>query len=449
MTQDLRDLMHRVADDVTPVEVAPDTWRRARRGRSRDRIVAPALAVLLVLAGVTATLRPTWLPAPVDPVDRTVVGGAGAVPDHLYMVPEGLDSMRGDGTRSTPLEPPSVVRRAAAAFVTLRGTAVLVSAADGDHHLVDLPGFGDSFAGMDEGSPVAVSPDGRSVAYPWRQRPRPAGEHWPSGLAVLHLDRPGRPEVHRLPGGVGALVGEFSWSPDGRYLVYSVALASRLTEDSYTSSSYRKERLDVRTGRRTPVPPARAASPPAVSSSGVAAVLAGDLVLSSPATGRRAVPVPGDPTGPGAWSASGREIALGSFGISGSFPVVDVEQGRSRLVGGLTPQSTRVLGWVGPDDVLALRHPSSFDRAELVLVDVRSGQARTVGVVEGQVVQSLSVATGLMTLDRPTVEFAPPSWQHDRSWWWAGGGALAVLLAALALLGRRRVRHTGRQGRLR
>ena len=73
MTQDLRDLLHRVADDVTPVEVAPDTWRRARRARSRDRIVVPALAVLLVLAGVTATLRPTWLPAPVDPVDRPVV----------------------------------------------------------------------------------------------------------------------------------------------------------------------------------------------------------------------------------------------------------------------------------------------------------------------------------------------------------------------------------------
>ncbi|MGZ5418172.1 MAG: hypothetical protein ACXWDI_13415 [Nocardioides sp.] len=41
-----------------------------------------------------------------------------------------------------------------------------------------------------------------------------------------------------------------------------------------------------------------------------------------------------------------------------------------------------MLGWVGRDYVVAVRHPASWTEATIDLLPVRVGQKRTVGVVE-------------------------------------------------------------------
>ena len=92
---------------------------------------------------------------------------------------------------------------ASAGYVTGSGGAVLISARDGVHHRVDLAGFNDRWVGMQEDGPVlAVSPEGRTVAYFWRERVPNGGGRVPSGLRVLDLGS-GEGQEYPLPGGVG------------------------------------------------------------------------------------------------------------------------------------------------------------------------------------------------------------------------------------------------------
>ena len=107
---ELHDLMHRLADDASPVAVADDTWARARRARRRGQVAAPALALALLLGVVTVGLQPDWLPgrsevAPTAPV----AAGEGAVPHHVYAVPDRLEQRREDDIWSTPRENVSAV----------------------------------------------------------------------------------------------------------------------------------------------------------------------------------------------------------------------------------------------------------------------------------------------------------------------------------------------------
>ena len=66
---------------------------------------------------------------------------------------------------------------------------------------------------------------------------------------------------------------------------------------------------------------------------------------------------------------------------------------------------------------------------------MRVGQERTVGVVDSGVqLDSFTVATDLMSLERPTVAFDPPAWERDTTWWWVGGGVLVLVAGAAALV---------------
>lgn len=446
MTQELRDLMHRVADSAPPVTVGEDTWARARRARRRELVAAPVLALALLLGAVTVGLPGGWLPgrsdvAPAAPEDA----GSGAVPEHVYAVPDGLEQRREDDRWSDPREDVSVVRRASAGYVTSNGGAVLVSARDGVHHRVDLPGFNDRWVGMHEDGPVlAVSPDGRRIAYFWRERVPDGGPRVPSGIRVLDLGS-GKGKAYPLPGGVGVRVSGIGWSPDSGYLVYRVAVLDRLdASGGFSTSDYGLERLDVDTGERTALPRriARVSGAVAVSGDGVVAVAAGTTLFTwSPDRAPQVLTreLPADLSGASAWSPSGRWVALGSVlptdGVTVASPHADVVDSQ----GGSDPLSIQVLGWVGRDYVAAVRHPASWDEATIDLLPVGAGRARTVGVVDtGVQLDSFTVATGLMSPGRPTVQFDPPAWGRDGTWWWVGGGVLVLMAGAAAIVVRRR-----------
>jgi hypothetical protein len=447
MTQELRDLMHRVADTAPPVSVADDTWARARRVRRREIVAAPVLAVALLLGAVTLGLQAGWLPggSEVAPA-ASVEAGSGAVPKHVYAVPDRLDRLDSSGGWSHPREPLSVVRRASAGYVTTSGGAVLVSARDGVHHLVELSGFNDRYIGMhDEGPVLAVSPDGRRLAYFWRQRVPGDGERVPSGLAVVELGS-GELRTHPLPGGLGVRVSSLGWSPDGRYVVYRVGVLTRVdASGGFSVGGYRMERLDVDTGERTVLPPriARVSGAAAVSGDGVVAVAAGTTLFtwsSDRAPQVRTRELAADLSGASAWSPTGERVALGSVVPTDAVTVASSEGDVVDSPRGTEPLSVQVLGWVGRDYVVAVRHPETWTKATIDLLPVDAGHGRRVGVVDSGVqLDSFTVATGLMSPERPTVQFDPPAWERDTTWWWLGGGGALVLVAgAAAIVVRRR-----------
>jgi hypothetical protein len=442
MSKDLQDLLHRVADQAPAVHIDDDTWQRARRARRRERIVLPAVAATLVLGALVLGAQP-WRAATRGTADPATGGtGRGAVPSHISAVPERLERRDADGAWSPPREPATVVRRASVGYVSRSGGAVLVSATDGVHHRVSLPGFNDRFVGMDgEGPVLALSPDGDRVAYAWRQRvPRP-GERVPSGLAVLDLAS-GSVATYRLPGGLGVRVNGLGWSPAGTWLVYRAGVLDRVAADSFSTSGYRLERLDLRTGGRSVAPRrmGRVSGPTAISDDGTVALAAGGTLLTWPAgPGSRFLErrVGSDLSGPSAWSPDGRRVAVGAATPVRSLTLVPAKGRAEQVRAGTVPRTMQVLGFAGRGHVVVVRHGfPSWSEAALVLIPTDGGRERRVGTVDAGIgLDSLTIATGLMAPAHPTANFGDPGWPADPTRWWVAGGLLTVVLAAGAVAG--------------
>ena len=126
-----------------------------------------------------------------------------------------------------------------------------------------------------------------------------------------------------------------------------------------------------------------------------------------------------------AWSPEPYQVAVSGERLL----VADILTGGVRAVGSL-PDGARLLGWVGPEHVLAVGATGEGEDG-LVLVDAVDGDARTVARVDPETTATLSVATGLMTPGRPTAEFPPPSWVP----WYEGWLPLIETVGGLVLLG--------------
>ncbi len=180
----------------------------------------------------------------------------------------------------------------------------------------------------------------------------------------------------------------------------------------------------------------------AVANDGTVAVAAGTTLFTwSPdrAPQVRTRELPADLSGASAWSPTGKWVALGSVlptdGVTVASPDADVVDAQ----GGAEPMSIQVLGWAGRHYVVAVRHPETWTEATIDLLPVGAGQERRAGVVDtGVQLDSFTVATGLMSLERPTVAFDPPAWERDTTWWWVGGGVLVLLAGAATIVVRRR-----------
>lgn len=150
----LREELDALADTQT-FSPDPSAWDRGRRARRNARIVraAAAAAVVAVVTGAgVLALQPDR--GEVQPAE--VPGGA--IPSRI---PEP------SGTVLTDL----AVGRASVAYVDEAAQPVLVDAATGDAHRVELPDFPDAeafevFADYRTGSWLALSPDGTRLAYP-------------------------------------------------------------------------------------------------------------------------------------------------------------------------------------------------------------------------------------------------------------------------------------------
>jgi hypothetical protein len=394
----LGDELQRIADRAPVAAVPDDTWMRARRARRRDRAltVAATAAVVALLAGLVA-----WLPSDLDPpvADTDGLG----VPDHLYAVPERMSDRENDGSwmRDEVADDPTVVGVGAAAWVTYQGLPVVVGAADGRYHLLDLPDFAGNnwnFA-VGQGNPVvALSPSGRELAYGYAVfGPDAATRPIPSGVRVVDLGTGERREIP-VPGNEGTMVRRIEWSPDGSWLAFTGMQPDHWTAESSGSDGIGGPVL----GRIAP---------------GAATAVVRPLTNDE-------VGLTVDDQGTVTWFNGG----LREWGEGGTNPVADVED----------PFLEGALGSTADGGDLRLNRGEFLPVGPAALVGPE-GPAHPVIDLPDEIAPSLSVATQLMTTDRPTVGRPEPDWPWSEEhgvYTVVGVLALAALLGAV-LLGRR------------
>lgn len=399
----IHDELERIAARAPEVAVPPGTWGRAQRARRRERYgVLAAVVVLVALAGTLA-----WLPTRDDGVDPARSDGLG-VPDRLEDVPERLARTDADGVgweSEEVTDDVTAVGRGAAAWLAGRGLPVVVDATRGGYHLLDLPDFlGNRVGNLRTTDPaVALSPDGRRLAYAYAEvGPAAETEPVPSGVRVVDLAS-GKLRSIPVLGEEGTAVSRIAWSPDGRWLAFVGQQQSWWTENGMGVSRY--------------------------------------LDRAGPVLGR---------IGPAEDRAEIRPISMDVGGLSvddagevtfGYGPARSWDGTRTTRAVGIDEASPEHLGTLPDGSRLRLR---AEDRAAILLVSPGGAERRPIIAIDADVGYSLSLATGLIDPDRPTVERPEPDWPTDRehvamigAWVLAGLAALALLVATIRLRARR------------
>lgn len=441
----LKDLLEQAAETVPPAEVPRDTWQRGRR-RHRRSLALRAAAVVGVVAlvglvpGLLDATTDRSLPQPADGPSSA----SPAVPSRLYAVPERMADRDDDGSWArAEVSADLAVGTAAATWVTPAGLPVVVDATDGAHHLLDLPDLLTSeslvstwFPG--DASPLALSPDGTRLAFGFARPSPDDGSVVPSGIRVVDLVTG---EVVRdlpLQGGAGVAVTQVAWSPGGSWLAWSGLEASYWTSSALGATTEVAGVVAPNDSRRRLEP---GSGVTLVDDDGNATVLGDGRVWTHPAAGapvvRRRAPVP-EVTPAGALSPGGDDLAVGTSARQ-DLVVLGLDRDVVAIRSGQAPDggtwSVRPLGWVD-ESVLVQRTPADGGDGRLTLVPLDADRSlRDVGTVDGHDggarvgVGSLSVATDLVTEQRPTVPRPAPDWP-----WSDERRAVVVALGGLGLL---------------
>ena len=224
MTDQLHDLLTRIADQAGPGNADPTLWSRAQRARRRDRAVRASAAALtaLALAGALAIgLGTRGAPPPANQNPAPHETGEG--------IPSTVRGINGDG--GLDLETDLAVGPASVAIANQSG-AFVITATDGVVHRLQLPGFDPSaFTATKRG--LALSPDGTRLAYGWRAtKPPGSTPRHRVGTRILDLRTGGLQKIADAPRPfldtkVRRSTHGYGWSPNGRYLVFET-----LTKDA-------------------------------------------------------------------------------------------------------------------------------------------------------------------------------------------------------------------------
>lgn len=420
--RELRDELTRIADSAPQVHVPDDTFTRGRRSLARSRaMVGVAVAASLALIGGLALGGAfTGDRAPVA-TDR---GGVG-VPDHLYAVPGHVT-----GNRETDL----ALGQAAAVFLTPSGVPVLVDAARGGYHLLDLDGLRSQDSDL---SPVqawdpsiALSPDGRSLAWGWIDPADDARSGVTGGIRIADLETGEVREV--VPASADpVLVDHVDWSANSRWLAWTGSRIQTMTETSLstdgsvagavppgsdTTTITRVDGPEIRNGDELTVTGDGPLA--AVSDRGDLAVVSGNLLVHGKERTRFAL---GDQGVADLWFQGNRVLALiHQDGDTTLAMALERADGPKRVVF-TTTGSARVLGVFASGAVAVIReHPQDEapTRVDAIAPIEDSTEVSESALVEVDAdIGSLSVATDLIdetSLKHPTLTRPEPDWP----WTW-------------------------------
>lgn len=476
MSPDLREELVRLADSAPRVEVDPSTWDRGRAARRRDRavLVAAVIALVASLGGIGALVA---RPAPAGPADGEQRVPGGAVPSMVTAPPEHLSRFLETGLewRDDVRETDLAIGRASVAFPTEYdgGLPVVVTAADGVYHLLELPDYVGlhSLGGLplsDGSQSIALSPDGAHLAWSYGRPAAGREDYSPvhTGIRVADLLTGEVREIDLRPAlteGQAVIAATIVWSPDSRWIAWQgremrqwnasgsgshlASVAGRIAPDSTSSEQ---------------MPGYRAANRAiAITSEGLvvtwiqagrAAGWDGEVVRRLRIEQTDLVPV-------GAASPDGRFVAAGSFTPRNDLPVLELATGEllHRSLSDQVypaPPVMRPLGWIDDTTVVAVVQPQDDDQdpstPQLVVMTAPdrpkdSWTYRIVGSFDPAVPTSdVTVAVDLMTLERPAVDFGEPDWPWsvERKLWTGALAAVTVLIVlglASGALRRRRL----------
>lgn len=420
----LHDELAQLADTAPRPSIDHTVWDRGRALRRRDRIVASAVVLaLVVIVGGLASLI-IGPPRAVGPADDPVPGGA--IPSRIYDVPASVTG---------PLESDLAIGRASVVFMSSGGIPVVITATDGRYHFLDLPGWTSN-------GPLALSPRGNLIA--WESREDPSD---PS-IAILDLTTGLVTPGARL-GSADIRTATIAWSPN------SQRLASIATEQGFNPLVATWDRKTDR-GRSTKL---EIAGGPqfhlAIANDGSIAAGSDEtssLVSISPSGEQTVVPlsIPGSPA---QFSPSGDMLALFT-GRGDSSATWEIATGK--VVEHPFPDDTfdnrvvRPLGWLDDRLQLLAVYEVGGNDAELVIttpeVNDTSTWRRSVGSLGRSAVGGTFAVDLIPDLDgtssqRLTHDFGEPEWpgQRDISWIVGLGVAAAVaVLLGLRWLWRRR-----------
>ncbi len=419
MSDQLRDLLSRVADDAPAPRPDPTLWRRARRARTRNRALAVGAVAATVTVIATVAVQGQRLSSDPDPAPKP--------PEH------GLTSVHGVvGDGGLRLERDLAVGHATA-VVTNATDVFVITAADGAYHRLRLPGYDpalhDGRLHDAERPGVALSPDGRRLAYAWHApipTDNPAWEESyvvPSGVQVLDLttgafafeDEVPPYAPHHTVWSV-ELDSHLRWSSDGRYVayynsggVYHGDFATEVADVDVLDTTGRVgsvqgpaaplHRLldDTQLGPHTPF----------VSTWGGAVVVDDRLFAWHPDGSAIGPPMAiGDGWGSGAFATS-RRVFLGPLGVGDSLLDVDLQTRRQVEVRVLDPEqwpdgaTIELLGTAGPDAAIVSVHRVTdgevADDADLLLLDLSRSDSEPVVTVVGHVMDTSGSAFSFAT----------------------------------------------------
>ena len=237
MSDQLRDVLTRVADRAGPAPVDPLLWSRAARARRRrdgGTVAAVVLVVVALLGGIAVAAAVLRTPPP--PVDR---------PDPPKLIE--IEGIAGDG--GLRREKDLAIGRASVAIANDKG-AFVVTADDGVLHRIALPGFDAPLyartaaeEGVDLPELLSLSPDGTKLIYAWHERFVPhvgnglgePGEGWvESGARLLDLTSgaidtyPSGPDDLGVTTQMGRLNWNFRWSSDSRLVAFYEGVTNSL-----------------------------------------------------------------------------------------------------------------------------------------------------------------------------------------------------------------------------
>ena len=418
MSDQLRDLLSRVADEAPAPRPDPTLWRRARRARTRNRAlavgaVAAAVAVIATVAVQAQRLSSDPDPAP-NPPEHRLISVHGVVGDGGLLLKR--DLAVGQAT----------------AVVTNDTDVFVITAADGAYHRLRLPGYDPALhdGSLDDAERpgVALSPDGRRLAYAWHKPLRTDQPPWeesylvPSGVRVLDLTTGTFAFEDEVPGFAPhhtiwsvELDSHLRWSSDGRYLAYYYTFG--IYAGHWITEGIDVEVLDTTGGAGSAQDPPfnrlmddSQPYPPFVTTRRAAVVVDDRLFAWHPDGSATGPPISiGDGWGSGTFATS-RRVLLGPLGVGDSLLDVDLQTRQQVELRVLDAEewpegaTIELLGTAGPDIVIASVHRVTdgkvADDADLLLLDLSRSDSEPVATVLGHVADTsgstFSFATDLV-----------------------------------------------------